>query len=182
MPLASSDIEKLYNENAQALLGFFAARTFNPDAAVELLAETFAAAFIARAQFRGTSSASARAWLYGIGHNLLREYFRRGRVEREALRRLGVEPQPLSDAEYDQIEDALVAGSLRGELAVELSRLPEEQRDAIGLRVLAELPYPEVARMLGVTEQAARARVSRGLRSLRGTDVASDEREASENG
>jgi RNA polymerase sigma-70 factor (ECF subfamily) len=38
---------------------------------------------------------------------------------------------------------------------------------AIELRIVRELPYPEVAAELGVSEQTARARVSRGLRALR---------------
>ena len=34
------------------------------------------------------------------------------------------------------------------------------------MRIVDELPYPDVARRLEITEQAARARVSRGLASL----------------
>jgi RNA polymerase sigma factor (sigma-70 family) len=56
--------------------------------------------------------------------------------------------------------------SVRLGLAAQLERLSEEQRDALQLRVVEEMPYEEVARRLGVSEPAARARVSRGLRSL----------------
>jgi RNA polymerase sigma-70 factor, ECF subfamily len=41
-----------------------------------------------------------------------------------------------------------------------------EQGDALRLRVIDERSYPEIAETLGVSEQAARARVSRGLRRL----------------
>ena len=51
-------------------------------------------------------------------------------------------------------------------LAVELAKLTSDQRDALELRVVQELPYHEVARRLGTTEATARARVSRGLRAL----------------
>jgi RNA polymerase sigma-70 factor (ECF subfamily) len=51
-------------------------------------------------------------------------------------------------------------------LKLELGRLSDEQREALQLRVVEETPYEEVARRLGVSEQAARARVSRGLRTL----------------
>jgi RNA polymerase sigma-70 factor (ECF subfamily) len=37
---------------------------------------------------------------------------------------------------------------------------------AVQLRIVDELPYPDLARNLGITEQAARARVSRGLAKL----------------
>jgi RNA polymerase sigma-70 factor (ECF subfamily) len=45
--------------------------------------------------------------------------------------------------------------------------LSEEQREAVRLRVLDEHPYPRVSRELGISEPAARARVSRALRTLR---------------
>jgi RNA polymerase sigma-70 factor (ECF subfamily) len=38
----------------------------------------------------------------------------------------------------------------------------------VRLRVVDELPYPDVAARLGISEQAARARVSRALRALAG--------------
>ncbi len=55
---------------------------------------------------------------------------------------------------------------LREALGRELSLLSKEQRDALRLRVVEEHSYVEVAERLGVSEQAACARVSRGLRAL----------------
>ena len=54
--------------------------------------------------------------------------------------------------------------ALRGPGA--LAELGPEQREAVRLRVVDELGYPAVAARLGVSEQTARARVSRGLRAL----------------
>ena len=45
--------------------------------------------------------------------------------------------------------------------------LPSAQRDAIQLRVVDDLGYDEVADHLSTSEEAARARVARGLSSLR---------------
>ena len=47
-----------------------------------------------------------------------------------------------------------------------MDALPEEQRRAVELRVVDEHGYDDVAGVLGVSEQTARARVSRGLRAL----------------
>jgi RNA polymerase sigma factor (sigma-70 family) len=47
-----------------------------------------------------------------------------------------------------------------------LETLAPEQREALRLRVVMELGYPAVAARLGISQQAARARVSRGLRAL----------------
>jgi RNA polymerase sigma-70 factor (ECF subfamily) len=67
-----------------------------------------------------------------------------------------------------EIEAAAGLAPLRRALARELSALGDAQREAIELRVVQELPYAEVALRLGVNEQTARARVSRGLRALAG--------------
>ncbi len=52
------------------------------------------------------------------------------------------------------------------ELAAALAQLSPAVRDAVRLRVVDELPYLDVANQLDITEQAARARVSRGLAAL----------------
>ena len=93
-------------------------------------------------------------------------YLRRGRVERRALRQIGVSIPALDDEAIAEIERAAELGGVRAVLAAELRKLGENQRHALQLRIVEELPYPEVARRLGTTEPAARARVSRGLRAL----------------
>lgn len=54
MALDSDDISRLYEAHAGDLLRFFARRTLQPEVAVDLMAETFAQAFIDRARFRGS--------------------------------------------------------------------------------------------------------------------------------
>jgi RNA polymerase sigma-70 factor (ECF subfamily) len=167
MRLDSSDFARLYDRHARELLGFFMRRTWDAEASVDLLAETFAAAFEDRRQFRGEDLAGARAWLYGVARNRLREYLRRGRVERRATARLGVERRALSDAEYDRIEELASSEELRERLGVELAKLSDQQRDVLRLRVVEGHSYSEVASRLGVSEETARARGSRALRALR---------------
>ena len=48
-----------------------------------------------------------------------------------------------------------------------LADLPDDQRQAIGLRVLADLSYDDVAVALHTTPGAVRVRVHRGLAALR---------------
>lgn len=52
-----------------------------------------------------------------------------------------------------------------------LARLAPGQRDAIALRVGADLGYADVARALGCSEPAARQRVKAGLERLRSADL-----------
>jgi len=167
MPLEPDDIAAMYGRHAGELLRFLARRTFDPDAAVDLLAETFAVAFEDRAQFRGQGADTERAWLFAVARRRLLDFHRHGQIERRALAKLGVERRALTDSEYDRIEELAVTESLREAIYAQLQRLPDAERELLRLRVVDERPYVEVAHELGISEQAARARVSRALRALR---------------
>jgi RNA polymerase sigma-70 factor (ECF subfamily) len=105
-------------------------------------------------------------WVFGIGRNVLHEALRRGRAERRALARLGVDPPALEAEEQIRIEELAALGELRSAVQGALAELGPEQREAVSLRVVDELGYPAIALLLGISEQTARARVSRGLRVL----------------
>ena len=82
------------------------------------------------------------------------------------MERLGIEIPTVSGTDTARIESLAGVSELRVALSRELAQLSTEQREAVRLRILEERPYEEVARALGISEQAARARVSRGLRAL----------------
>jgi RNA polymerase sigma factor (sigma-70 family) len=167
-PMELDDVRfsTLYRATAQDLVVFFARRTYDPEAAADLMAETFAKAYLGRRRFRGSTEEEARAWLFGIARRRFAMYVRRGKAERRALGRLGLERPQLVDGEYARIEELAGLDAMRGPLAKHLSNLAPAQRSALELRVVRELPYPDVADRLGISEQAARARVSRALRTL----------------
>ena len=148
------------------MLRFFARRTLQPEVAMDLMAETFAQAFTDRARFRGSGDGAALAWVFGIARHQLGKYFRRGVVEQRNLERLGLTLGPLADADYERIEDLSGLHSLRVAVGSGLAALSVGQRAALQLRVVEERSYTEVADKLGITEQTARARVSRALRIL----------------
>jgi RNA polymerase sigma-70 factor (ECF subfamily) len=156
----------LYRAAAQDLVVFFARRTYDAEAAADLMAETFAKAYLGRRRFRGSSEEEARAWVFGIARRRFAMYVRRGKAERRALRRLGLERPELVERDYARIEELAGLDAMRETMAEHLSRLAPAQRVALELRVVRELPYPDVAQRLGISEQAARARVSRALRAL----------------
>ena len=157
---------RFYDHFAARLLGYFARRVFDPDIAMDLTAETFAEAYVGRRAFRGGSDGEAAAWLYAIARRQLSSYFRKARVERRALRRLGLEAPVLDDDQRARIEELAALEDLRVSLRAALGRLPRTRRDALELRVVEQLAYAEVASRLGISEATARARVSRGLRAL----------------
>jgi RNA polymerase sigma factor (sigma-70 family) len=157
-------LAELYLRYRAQLYAWFRSR-LPESAASELTAELFAQVALSLRRFRDEAGGSAAPWLYGIAKNLLRRYYERGRIDEAARRRLGM-PIRSYELDFERIEERLAAGELRRELASALESLPEEQRDALQLRVVEELPYQQVAVELGCSETAARLRVMRALGKL----------------
>ena len=152
----------LYDRYAGRIHRYHLRRTRHEEAALDLTAETFAQAWVARLRFADAASGSAGPWLFGIARHVLLVSVRRGRLERRACECLGVmEALDRTPAAVEPQERWLDG------LDEALADLPAAQREALVLRVVADLGYDEIADHLSTSEEAARARVSRGLTTLR---------------
>lgn len=155
-----------YDAYSDRVLAYLARRVFDPEVAIDLMSETFAKVLANRMQFRGGTAAEEQGWLFAIARTELWHYWRSGRVERAALERFAIEIPPMGDDEFVRVEALAGLDSIDGPLLDAVSALPADQRRAVDLRIIQERTYAELAATLGVTQQVARARVSRGLRAL----------------
>lgn len=162
-PEAFAAFYRAYDER---LLRYLARRVFDADIALDLTSETFALALEQRRQFRGQTTQEEQGWLFAIARGVLARYYQRAKLERAAMQRVGLADPYLEPWEHDHIEAMTGLDDLSGELSHALAQLSSDQRAAVELRVVHEASYPEVARRLEVSEDVARARVSRGLRVL----------------
>jgi RNA polymerase sigma-70 factor (ECF subfamily) len=142
----------------------YIARRIGPDAAEDVLAETFLTAFDQRHRY-DPERPDARPWLYGIATNLVGRHRRAEVRQLTAFGRTGVDPVV---AAFTEAADARVsAGAVRQRLAAELARLRPAYRDALLLVVWGELSYEEAAGALGVPVGTVRSRISRARKALR---------------
>lgn len=166
-PIGSSEgFSRLYERENRTVARFFARRVLDGQTALDLTAETFAQAFLSRKRFRGRNETEQGAWLMVIAQRQLSRYWRRGKAERKALQRLGLEPPEADANDLEALERLAGQAILRRELVAALAELKADQREALELRIIEDVPYPEIASRLGITEPTARARVSRALRAL----------------
>ncbi len=159
----------LYDRHAAGVHGYHLRRTRDAEAALDLTAETFAEAWRCRARFRDEHAGGAGPWLYGIARHVLLASVRRGRLEQRAVQELGVRAALDWDAARATPSERWLDG-----LDEALAELPRAQREALALRIVDDLGYDAVADRLAISEEAARARVARGLRTLR-SDLAPTE-------
>ncbi len=161
-----SDFERLYEGTAEDVVRYFLRRTGSPETAADLTAETFAAALTSWTSYE-LSKGSHRQWVFGIAHHQLTRYLRRRRVDSRARKELGMRRSVDLDAESrERIEQLVDLRTEFGRLDEALEELSSKAARAVELRIGQELPYEEVADRLGISETAARARVSRGLNRL----------------
>lgn len=153
---------ELYERYAERIHRFHLGRTRQPEAALDLTAETFAQAWLSRDRFEDRADGSAGPWLYAIARHVLVASVRRQRLERTACEKLGLM------SHLDRSESAIEpAGVWLEGLDDAFAELSPDVQEAVRLRVLQELPYDDVAQATGTSAGAARVRVHRGLAALR---------------
>jgi RNA polymerase sigma-70 factor (ECF subfamily) len=155
---------ELYERRRELVLAFLLKRTRDPEAAMDLMAETFAAALLALADRPPAIAGSAAPWLLTIARNAMIDSYRRGRVESDARRRLAMEPVQIGDGDVERVLQLAAETDLLLGLADEL---PAEQFDALRARVLDGRGYEEIAGQLECSAAVVRKRVSRAISTLR---------------
>lgn len=156
-----------YRRHLPLVLGFVLRRVGGDrEVAADLTAEVFAAALAARGSF-DPARGEARAWLCTIAARKVIDSARRGKVEDETRRRLGMQPVPLHDSDLERVDDLAGAADEIDAIEAELAGLAPDTQDAIRRRVIDEQGYDEIAAALGTSESVVRKRVSRGLARLR---------------
>jgi RNA polymerase sigma-70 factor (ECF subfamily) len=157
---------EFYDRYAVWIRSWFLRHTGSEPGALDLTAETFAQAWHASRRFRDEADGSGAPWLFGIARNLLRQYHKHNRIESAARERMGIQATSAECEDYERIDELSEVSSLTPLLRQALRALPAEQRRALALRIVHQLPYEAVAGRLGCSQNAARLRVSRALREL----------------
>ena len=148
--------DTLFRRHYESVRALCARITANPGAGDDLAQETFLRVLRHRATFRG--DARFTTWIYRIARNLSLEHLARAARDQRIAERWKVEaPLSLGPDGSDEL-DALASA---------LQALPPDQREVLVLCRYHDLPFAEVAEILGCTPGAARVRAHRALVALR---------------
>ena len=144
----------------------------------DLVQDTFLKAHRHFDQFRGTSEAELTAWLRQVlastTGNLVRHYLgtkrRDSRLERSLIDELARSSHCLDRGLVGQLSSPSQHAARRDQAVVlveALRRLPEEYAEAVILRHLEGLSFPEVAERMGRSVESVKKLWARGLSRLR---------------
>lgn len=128
--------------------------------AEDLTQQVFLQAWRGLPHYRQTGSPFV-AWLMAIAHNVIVSFFRRSKDIRS-----------LDADEIDWPSDERIDGTAEIRLETErvrqtMRRLKPEYQQVLAMRLLEDLPYPEIAAALGKTETNVRVMQHRALNELR---------------
>jgi RNA polymerase sigma-70 factor (ECF subfamily) len=152
----------LVRRYANSLLTFLVRNNGNRHRSEELFQDVFLKVWKARATYGYPRT--FRCWLFGIAANTCRAEFRRRTVRRESLGAPAA--LPVVAASREPLDDAIATEtSTLVEQAV--SRLPEQQRTVVVMRIWNGFSYSEIAQALDRTESTVRSTMHHGLESMR---------------
>jgi len=159
----SEAFDELVREHRQQLLAH-ANRKLRCDAAAQdALQETLFRAYKSLPKFNGEYRLGP--WLHRIMANVCVDEAHRRHRDSEKTGKFATQSARLLEA--PSAEDELGLNFDDADLREALDDLPGSHREALVLRVVDELEYSEVAERVGVSEQNARARVSRARSAIR---------------
>jgi RNA polymerase sigma-70 factor (ECF subfamily) len=171
----------LFDRHAPHIYRYLARRA-GRQAADDLVAETFLAAFAKRDRY-DLRYADARPWLYGIATNLAGQHRRDEARQYKISQAAAAEPEVPGHAE--RVAADVTARAMRPLLDAALATLPAGDRDVLLLIAWEELTYQEVSRALDIPVGTVRSRLNRARTKVRqvlaGTDAAATYKEITTN-
>jgi RNA polymerase sigma-70 factor, ECF subfamily len=147
----------IYRHALPRVYGYLLPRCGDTALAEDLTAETFLAAVVAADQTN--SPEVSVAWLVGVARHKLVDHWRQVGREQRALTG--------SDLAGEAVDDPWEAVVDAGAAYTALARLPGQQRAALTLRYLDDLPVAEVAAHLGRSLHATETLLVRARAALR---------------
>jgi RNA polymerase sigma-70 factor, ECF subfamily len=156
-------IAQVYLAVAPGLRGYLRRQVRHGEVADDLVEQTFVELLESTHRLRADGGEALRAWLYRAARNNLVDWRRRAerRSDHELRERHTVH---LVDPTADDPAD--VSTSTDPELEAALAQLTELQREVLELRLVADLPVAEVARITGRSSGAVALVQHRALRRL----------------
>jgi RNA polymerase sigma-70 factor (ECF subfamily) len=155
-----SDLQRLYDEHAQALFAFLLNFTRDENDTRDLLQEIFSRLAREPGLLRGARE--ARAFLIRLAHNAAIDLMRR-RGTRQKYHEQLAEEEPRIFAVAENPDEA----AFRESLSRALAELPADQRAVVHLKLWGNLTFEQIAETLDISPNTAASRYRYGLDKLR---------------
>lgn len=155
-----ADFDILVERYQKALYSFAFRFVHDHEQTADIVQTTFLQAYTRLAQFSGR--ATFKTWLHQIALNECRQWHRSAR---------GRQQVSLDDVHEDTLTAATQtetgSGGWKSLLERLIARLPLRQREVLTLRIFNDLPFKEIARVEGMSENSAKVNYHHAITRLR---------------
>lgn len=158
------DFDLLYQRYARPIYAFAYRRVSDRATAEDITSATFLNALEGIRSF-SLRKGPFRAWLYRIARNAIIDHARAAKHRAVAPLDETSETVPSEDRAEERAERAISGAHARRAL----STLPDLPREIVMLRLWEDLPYAEIAAVVGKREDHCKVLYSRAIASLRST-------------
>ncbi|WP_036326988.1 RNA polymerase sigma factor [Microbispora sp. ATCC PTA-5024] len=152
-------LRMLYERHAAGMLRLIRRLTSQREVAEEILQESWLAVWRSAGSFRG--EAPVRAWLLGVARRQAHNRLRRAEPVLVDLEKAADVPD-LEPA----VDEQVLARAERRDLVAAVAELPEHLREVLVLVLAEDLPYPQVAVILGIPTGTVKSRMHMARRLL----------------
>lgn len=152
---------ELYEAHVDRIHRHVRYRVGDPDVAEDITAQVFLRAWQAIHRYRPQADRPFIAWLFTIANNLIVDHHRRSR------HRLTGVMAGRHAADVLDPEEAALGADLHAQIVAAMRRLKPEYQLIIALRLIEDMEYEEIARVLGKKPGALRVTLFRALSALR---------------
>ncbi len=153
----------LYDRFFQPVYRYYFSRLRHHEEAEDLTSETFLKLYEKLGSYR-ERGVPFSVWVYKIAYHSLVDHVRhKGRHGTESLEDLEPSREPSCNFDLDKIDSALLTEKLWAAIAL----LPKRQQDIWSLKLASDLPYKDIAEILGMSENHVNVDISRSLKTLK---------------
>jgi RNA polymerase sigma-70 factor, ECF subfamily len=157
----------VYDQHRHGVHAFCLAKTSDPEAARDLLQETFLRLWRRFDEIGPLHEARQRAWLFTVARNLITDRYRSRATHQAALAALARDPVQAGHREPDPAQPVEARAQL-ARLQRAIDELPDEQRVILHLASVADMTSRQIGEALGLPPGTVRYKLHQARTRLAG--------------
>ena len=151
----------LFDRYQVKLYNYFAKVSNDRTLSDDLVQVVFERIIKSRKSYKGTGT--FKGWAFRIARNVLLDHYKSAKVKVN----INVSVDLLEMTDHNEATEREIALSNSKKLKIAMNQLKQEHKEILVLTRFQSLNYKEAAVVIGLTENAVKARVFRALKSLR---------------